>query len=597
MSAKTEPGAPAPERIESPPENPAPPASEPELRNDASAPPPKPRRRRRIGRIVRWIVTAAILAAAVFVGLRVYNRMQADPGAEVSVYQAAAAERRDIISALSGSGTLQPADSYTVTTLAEGEILSADFSEGDIVEKDTVLYAIDSSGTSNSIERAELTLASARTNYDRQVENLDKLGVVSKNGGYAVTVDVEPGDSVSPGQAIIHLADFSVMTVDIPFLAGDSADFYAGQEAVVTLEDSFETLVGVIAKIGNTNSALSGNVIVRYVTIDVQNPGGISPGHAASAEVGGVQCSAPGEFKYKSESDVTAEIAGDVAVVNVSEGDWVSAGDVVVTLTSTSLGDQIDSAYRSVRDAEIALQNQYDQLDSFTITSPISGTIVEKLFKEGDTLSAGKSLCTIYDMSYLEFTMNIDELDIKLIEVGQEVNVTADAIEGESFRGVVTKLSIQGATSGGVTTYPVTVRIDDAGGLLPGMNINAEIVTESVKGAVAVPIAAVQRGNRVIVNRGGAISELTDIRSLPEGFELVEVVTGVSDDDYIEIVSGLQEGDEIVYARAQTETAVMMPGGDMGFAVGGPGSFEARPAQGGAGGAGGGQMRTQQFGG
>jgi HlyD family secretion protein len=301
--------------------------------------------------------------------------------------------------------------------------------------------------------------------------------------------------------------------------------------------------------------------------------------------VADAQCGDSGAFKYRSEFDVSAEIAGVVSRINVAEGGFVNAGEVVASLSSTSLDDQIDSALRSIRDAEIALQNQYDQLDGYTITSPISGTIVEKIFKEGDNLSPGKALCTIYDMSYLEFTMSIDELDIKQIEVGQPVNVTADAVEGERFEGVVTKLSVQGVTSGGVTVYPVTVRIDNAGGLLPGMNVDAEIVTKSVTGAVAVPIAAVQRGNRVIVNRGGGdASAVTDIRSLPEGFEMVEVVTGVSDGDFIEIVSGIEDGEEILYSRAQSDGMIMMPGfvvgGGQAMGGGGNMTFEARPGGG-----------------
>jgi HlyD family secretion protein len=555
--------------------------------------PPSPdgrqKKRRRRRKVVKWAVVLAVLAVAVVIGRRVYNRFRTGTEIQASPFMAEPAQRRDIVSSLSGSGALTPADSYTVTSLIEGEILSAGFSEGDVVEKDTVLYVVDSSDTASSIERAELSLSSARNNYNRQVEGLDKLNVAARESGYAVSVTVKPGDTVSPGQQLIHLADYSVMTIEIPFLVGDAEGFYIGQDAEVTLDDSFETLYGSVAKIGTTNSALTGNVIVRYVTIDVQNPGGLSPGHMASASVGGVQCSDSGAFKYKLESDITADAAGDVVSVNVYEGGYVNAGDVVVSLSSTSLGDQIDSAYRSVRDAEIALDNQRDQLDSYTITSPISGTIVEKVYKEGDNLGAGRTLCTIYDMSYLEFTMNIDELDIKQIETGQRVSVTADAMEGESFVGVVTKISIQGATSGGVTTYPVTVRVDDAGGLLPGMNVNAEIITESVTGVIAVPIAAVQRGNRVIVNRGGGdVSLVSDMRSLPEGFELVEVVTGSSDEDYIEIVSGLDEGDEIVYTRAQSDGAVMMPGFDGGGIVmgggppgGGVASFEARPAQGG----------------
>jgi HlyD family secretion protein len=565
-------------------------------------PPPEARqkKRRRRRRIVKWAIVLAVLAAVAVVGRRVYNRLRTGAEVQAPLFMAEPAQRRDISSSLTGSGALTPADSYTVTSLVEGEILSAEFSEGDIVDKDMVLYVVDSSDTSSSIERAELSLSSARNNYNRQVESLDKLNVISRESGYAISVAVKPGDTVSPGQQLIHLADYSVMTVEIPFLAGETESFYIGQGAQLTLDDSFETLYGSIVKIGTTNSALAGNIIVRYVTIDVQNPGGLSPGHMASASVGGAQCSDSGAFKYKSESDITADAAGDVVSVNVYEGGYVNSGAVVVSLSSTSLGDQIDSAYRSVRDAEIALDNQRDQLDAYTITSPISGTIVEKVYKAGDNLGAGKVLCTIYDMSYLEFTMNIDELDIKQIETGQRVSVTADAMEGESFVGIVTKISIQGATSGGVTTYPVTVRVDDAGGLLPGMNVNAEIITESVTGVITVPIAAVQRGNRVIVNRGGDVSLVTDMRSLPEGFELVEVVTGASDEDYIEIVSGLEEDDYVVYTRAQSEGAVMMPGfGGGGFGMGGgpPGggvaTFEARPA----GGTGGGGGRNAQFGG
>ncbi|MDR2665317.1 MAG: efflux RND transporter periplasmic adaptor subunit [Oscillospiraceae bacterium] len=574
----------------------APTDAEDSLAPDMPPPPGGRQKRRRLRRrIVKWAVVLAVLAAVFVVGRRLYGQFRTAADIQVSLFTAEAAQTRDITSSLSGSGALTPADSYTVTSLVEGEILSAEFSEGDVVEKDTVLYVVDSSDTASAIERAELSLSSARNNYNRQVEGLGKLNVIARESGYAVNVAVTPGDAVSPGQQLIHLADYSVMTVEIPFLAGDAAGFYIGQGAAVTLDDSFETLYGTVAKIGMTNSALAGNVIVRYVTIDVPNPGGLAPGHMASASVGGAQCSASGAFKYKSESDITADTSGDVVSVNVYEGSYVNAGDIAVSLSSTSLGDQIDSAYRSVRDAEIALDNQRDQLDSYTITSPISGTIVEKVYKEGDNLGTGKVLCTIYDMSYLEFTMNIDELDIKLIETGQRVGVTADAMEGENFEGVVTKISIQGTTSGGVTTYPVTVRIDEAGGLLPGMNVNAEIITQSVAGVVTVPIAAVQRGNRVIVNRGGGdISLVSDVRSLPEGFELVEVVTGASDEDYIEIVSGLEEGDEVVYTRAQSDGAAMMPGfGGGGFGMGGGpqqggASFEARPMQGGGAGPSGG---------
>ena len=120
------------------------------------------------------------------------------------------------------------------------------------------------------------------------------------------------------------------------------------------------------------------------------------------------------------------------------------------------------------------MEDTEDQLNNYTITSPISGTVISKEVKAGDTVSntAGStSLCTIYDLSYLQMTVNVDELEILSIKEGQSVTITADAISGRTFTGVVTSVSKAGTTAGGTTTYPVTIRIDDTGDLLPGMNV------------------------------------------------------------------------------------------------------------------------------
>ena len=84
-------------------------------------------------------------------------------------------------------------------------------------------------------------------------------------------------------------------------------------------------------------------------------------------------------------------------------------------------------------------------------------------------------MCVIYDLSYLEMTLDVDELDILDIAVGQKAEITADAISDRTFEGVVTSISSAGTTSGGTTTYPVTIRIDDTGSLMPGMNATAAL--------------------------------------------------------------------------------------------------------------------------
>ena len=94
-----------------------------------------------------------------------------------------------------------------------------------------------------------------------------------------------------------------------------------------------------------------------------------------------------------------------------------------------TLADEIQSASESLRSAQLSLESQYEQLADYTITSPISGTIIDKNYNAGETTEANKTLCTIYDLSYLTMTLSVDELDISNISVGQTVSITADAVE------------------------------------------------------------------------------------------------------------------------------------------------------------------------
>ena len=170
---------------------------------------------------------------------------------------------------------------------------------------------------------------------------------------------------------------------------------------------------------------------------------------SATAAVGSVTSTDSGTFTYSEEKTVTAKVGGTVSRIHVSEGDRVSKNQTLVTLTSSSLSDQVQSASESVRNAQINLENRYEQLDDYTITSPIKGTIIDKNYNAGETTEANKTLCTIYDLSYLTMTLSVDELDISNISVGQTVSITADAVEDQTYTGTVTKVSVAGTSTGG----------------------------------------------------------------------------------------------------------------------------------------------------
>ena len=480
-------------------------------------------------------------------------------GNRLPSYQEVSAENRTIVSSLTGSGTLQPANSYTVTTLVEGDILSAAFEEGDTVEKGAVLYQIDSSDAANNIERSQLSLNQAQRSYEDAVDNRQIRATIA---GSVFRLSVDVGDEVSQGQEIAVLRESDTMKLTVPFPADDAEAFTIGQTAEVLLDGSFETLSGTVTAVSGSNIVGSGNAITRNVTISVKNPGGLGVDQAASVTIGGVGCSETGKFAYQAESTVTASVSGTVTAVHVREGEAVSKNQVLLTLGGDGLEDSIQNAQDNLRSAQLSMDSTRNQLDNYTLTSPISGTIVDKQYKAGDTVASGRALCTIYDLTWLELTMNIDELDINKISVGQSVQITADAIEDQTHTGEITKVSLVGQTSGGVTSYPVTVRIDETGGLRPGMNVDAEIVLKQVDNALAVPVEAVSRGNLVLVTKDSPSAANPADQEAPEGYAYITVETGVSDDSYIQITSGLQSGDVVAYQPASTASSdPMMMGG------------------------------------
>lgn len=491
----------------------------------------------------KWLVP--VLCVAVAGGVFLLRPQQAKPASVDASYTEAAPERRDVTNTLSGTGTLNPANTYTVKSLVEGKVLTGTIEEGDIVEESNVLYTIDSSDASTNFEKAEIAMQQAQRSYDKVV---DRQYVRAEVAGVVSSLKVTKGDEVTSGQEVAVIRDSSRMLLTLEFPAADAANFSVGQSAAVTLDGTFEQLDGTVTSVSGTDALSTGNLLTRTVTITVKNAGGLTTAQAATASINGVSSIGSATFAYQAERTLTAQAAGTVTSINVQEGSEVAKDDIILGLSGDDLTESIQSASESLRSAEISMQNLQDAMNNYTITAPISGTIIEKDAKVGDAVKAGDTLCIVYDLSYLEMRINVDELQISSISVGQKVQITADAVPDKTYVGTVTRVSMKGTSNGGTTTYPVTIRIDDTDGLRPGMNANAEIVVAEANNALVVPNAAVVRGSYVLVTKDSPSAANADTAmEAPEGFVYVPVKTGVSDDDYTQIVSGIQEGDTIGY--------------------------------------------------
>lgn len=512
----------------------------------------------------RWALAAAA-AAALFWWL-VLRPQGGDPMAGMGQYTVEPVSLRDLTAAVAGSGAVAPIESYQVSALARGEILDAPFEVGDWIEKGDLLYQLDAGEAETALEQARLALEQAQLSYDQISGGLrpaaSRAGVVQK-------VHVKEGDLVSPGTPIADITDTSTMTVTLPFQSADAAGITPGQSAQVTVSGTLETLSGTVEWVSDADLVGAGGALVRPVRIRVDNPGALTTGHSATAVVGEAACAAGGNFEENSRQTVTAQGSGEITQVLVDTGSQVSAGSALAVIGGETVADSLESAALNVENARLSLQRAQDALADYTITSPISGTVIEKNYKAGDKTDGMESgaLAVIFDLSSLKLQMNVSELNISQVKPGQEVEITAEALPGQTFRGVVDRVSINGTTTNGFTTYPVTIVLTQFGELNPGMNVSADIIVSRTQDALCVPVSAVNSDGTVLVAGDGALSQdgitVADFSKV----ERRSVTLGNGNTQYVEILSGLEEGERVLVpvqsagGDAESGVAVVAAGG------------------------------------
>ena len=509
----------------------------------------------------RWLKILIILVVVIAIVAGCVSRLTKNVNTQLSSsYLVSTVTRQDLTVSVSGTATLQPADSYNVTTLLSGDIVSAPFEEGDLVTKDTLLYTMDSSDAQDSMDRAQISVQQAQMSYQQAQEALHPTAPIS---GTVSEIYVHNGERRHRWDAAGEDRGQHGAVHDFLFPFASPSDFYVGQAATVFVDGYAGSQMGTVTYVSNSTTITSNGKEAVSVRVRLNNPGTVSDAVTASAIIGSYSSYGQAPVSMPASSVVYASGSGTVNDFSKLAGSTVTKGEVLCTVESETIRDQIESARLNLQSAQLSASTASGAVDDYNIKSPIAGTVIEKNFKAGDKVDGASSgtLAVIYDLSYLELEMAVDELDIGKVEVGQEVRITADALEGQTFSGVVDKVSINGTTANGATSYPVTIIIEDYGDLRPGMNVSAQIIGEVVPNALCIPVDAVERGNTVTVPGPGALSEdglsVVDVTKL----ETKEVTLGRNDDEYIEVTDGLEEGDVVLISNQASSLMDMMMGG------------------------------------
>ncbi len=234
---------------------------------------------------------------------------------------------------------------------------------------------------------------------------------------------------------------------------------------------------------------------------------------------------------------------------------------------------RLENSVNQVDQSRFALDKANDDLAKTTIKSPIDGTVTKLKSQLGErvlgtSFNMGTEMMTIARLDEMEARVDIGEIDVVLIEVGQTARIEVDAFKDRKFKGTVTAIANAskgssasplggGSQSQEAPKFEVKIRVEDKEAFRPGMSVTAEIETRSRKGVLTVPIQSVT--TRLPIGGPAPLATPREGKA-PEPVKPVEVVfslegdhvkmipvkTGISDNDFFEIASGLSEGQQIV---------------------------------------------------
>ena len=246
-----------------------------------------------------------------------------------------------------------------------------------------------------------------------------------------------------------------------------------------------------------------------------------------------------------------------------SEQEFVSAN------TSKQIAiSQYESALSGVKQAQATLKDANENLFKTTIYSPMTGVISSLKMQKGERVSGsgfmqGTEIMTVADLSSMEARVDVGENDIVLIAIGDTTKIEIDAISDVNFIGTVYEIANTAKTKGlgtqeEVTNFEVKIRINNSNLLLrPGMSMTADIMTETRLNVITAPIQSVTSRKKKVKENAeeGNSNDSPKDKTKPKEIVFVvkdgkvstaEVTRGISDDEKVEIISGLKEGTEIV---------------------------------------------------
>ncbi len=540
----------------------------------------------------KYIVTAAIALVVIFGGyFAVKALFQADE-VEAPTYTTSPVEKGDITVGVNVVGSLNPSwggslsvpggwnSSSTITSYVISEVYAE---VGDIVTagQPIVLLAAPSITTQVSDLRKQLevdmkSLASMLDVDVSQVENTDPnrgISIIAPIAGRLTDLSVRAGQKLNQGDIIARVVNDNRFLLTAKLTSVEINRLKDNWKAIIRFDDNFTYGAGISGDIidinrnsipekskdllstQNIGDVGEGYEFVHWVSVEADNPGLIQPGMIASigfydpAECPTLQDAMdnPGKVMwirylapvdgYKDQEEILSRVEGVITKVNAKNMSDVKAGDIILSMAGQDVKEAIVEKLNEIREKRARLSEMEMQESSLLLVAPSNGVLSEFNKTPGTTVNAGEWLGSIFSSDDMRMYCSVDDTDIILVTVGAPCVVTVDAMPDEIFTGEVEYVAASGKNEQGVTTFEVSIKVSGNASIRSGMQAKALIGAASAENVLLIPLEAIFR------EEGINKVEVLD----PDGsVRLVTIDVGLMSNRYAEILSGLEEGEQVI---------------------------------------------------
>lgn len=507
-----------------------------------------------------WIRRAGALLAIVGMvaaGALVVRQRWGRPNASAEALYATARVRQGSIQAdVSGSATLQPAQSVTLSAPAAGTVDQVSVQQGESVKSGQVVAVLRDPQLAQSIAQAQLkvhadleTLAAATGTSLSQAQNINPqqgVTVRAPQAGRITELDVAAGEQVTAGEVLGKIIDSHTVIMDVNLVPYQQALVADGEAARVHFSNFSGWVDGTLEQVSaNGIPSSSGTAEVYPAEVVLNNPGLLQPGDRGQVEIhaSGTWLTLTKDYTITSfgkESVVHSPINATAQAVDVAQNAWVRQGQTLFALGGGSAAAVIAGDELTLQQDEASLATLRQQQAALTVTSPLTGVVSVVDVKSAQQVGNGAEIASVYSPDQMTLTLAVSELQVTQVKKGQSVRISTPGLHGKTFTGAVLAVDTVGTSGSGLSTFDVQIAVDGRGELLPGMTADARIITATASTALLVPVEAVLQqsgGDEVEVLSNGQVAT-------------VPVTVGLVNGSDAQILSGLSLGQTVVTGAA-----------------------------------------------